>query len=204
MSTPAITSRVQPGRSSRCITPFRLIFLQGGKRAPRVAQHQDFVPGTTILPNGKELSVQLSPEALAQGYTTFVRAPERKIADDALYGWFRTAIFGGDDVLSAYGPALAEAAIVVIFLLCFAVPLDFKRGKKMKYGRLLRGPVMSAPKQFNEILKGEGLGIRTDEKGVIIRLPSAGRSQARSGDGRYRRRQNDPADPDAWTDRGPR
>ena len=46
---------------------FRLIFLQGGKRAPRVAQHQDFVPGTTILPNGKELSVQLSPEALAPG-----------------------------------------------------------------------------------------------------------------------------------------
>ena len=109
---------------------FRLIFLQGGKRAPRVAQHQDFVPGTTILPSGKELSAQLSPEALAQGYTTFVRAPERKIADDALYGWFRTAIFGGDDVLSAYGPALAEAAIVVIFLLCFAVPLDFKRARR--------------------------------------------------------------------------
>jgi type IV secretory pathway TraG/TraD family ATPase VirD4 len=51
------------------------------------------------------------------------------------------------------------------------VPWDFKRGKRMKYGRLLRGPVMSAPKQFNEILKGEGLGIRTDEKGTIIRLP---------------------------------
>ena len=46
---------------------FRLIFLQGGKRAPRVAQHQDFVPGTTILPNGKELSVQLSPEATRPG-----------------------------------------------------------------------------------------------------------------------------------------
>ena len=150
---------------------FRLIFLQGGKRAPRGAQHQDFVPGTTILPNGKELSVQLSPQAIAEGYTTFVRGPERKIADDALYGWFRSAIFGGDDVLSSYGPALVEAGIVVIFLLCFAVPLDFKRGKKMKYGRLLRGPVMSAPKQFNEVLKGEGLGVRTDEKGVIIRLP---------------------------------
>jgi type IV secretory pathway TraG/TraD family ATPase VirD4 len=150
---------------------FRLIFLLGGKQAPRVAQPEDFVPGTTTLPNGKELSVQLSPEALAQGYTNFVRGPEKKIADEPLYGWFKAAIFGGDDVLSAYGPALAEAAVVVIFLLCFAVPLDFKRGKKMKYGRLLRGPVMSAPKQFNEILKGEGLGIPTDDKGVTIRLP---------------------------------
>ena len=150
---------------------FRLIFLQGGKRAPRVAQPEDFIPGTTTLPNGKELSVQLSPEANAQGYTSFARGPERKIADDALYGWFRLAIFGGDNVLSAYGPALAEAGVIVLFLLCFAVPLDFKRGKRMKYGRLLRGPVMSAPKQFNEILKGAGLGIQTDEKDVIIRLP---------------------------------
>ncbi len=150
---------------------FRLIFLQGGKRMPRVGQPEDFVAGKTILPNGKELGVQLSPEATAEGYTNFVRGSERKIADEALYGWFKTAIFGGDDVLSAYGPALAEAAVVVIFLLCFAVPMDFKRGKKMKYGRLLRGPVMSAPKQFNEILNGKGLGIPTDEKGVTIRLP---------------------------------
>lgn len=150
---------------------FRLIYLFGGKRAPRVAQPEDFVSGTTVLPNGKEVGVQLSPTALSQGYSSFARGPERKIADQALYDWFRAAIFGGDDVLSAYGPALIETGVIVIFLLCFAVPWDFKRGKRMKYGRLLRGPVMSAPKQFNQILKGEGLGIRTDEKGTIIRLP---------------------------------
>ena len=163
--------RSAAGSQFKMHNSFRLIYVQGGKRAPRVAQPEDFVPGTTTLPNGKVLSVQLSPEATAQGYTNFVRGPERKIADEALYGWFRAAIFGGDDVLTAYGPALAEAGGIVVFLLCFAVPLDFKRGKKMKYGRLLRGPVMSAPKQFNEILKGKGLGIPTNEKGVIIRLP---------------------------------
>ncbi|MBB5061656.1 type IV secretory pathway TraG/TraD family ATPase VirD4, partial [Granulicella aggregans] len=150
---------------------FRLIYLFGGKRAPRVAQPEDFISGTTIFPNGKEISVQLSPAATAQGFTSFARGPERKIADEALCSWFRAAIFGGDDVLSAYGSALIEAGVVVLFMLCFAVPWDFKRGKRMKYGRLLRGPVMSSPKQFNEILKGEGLGITTDEKGIIIRLP---------------------------------
>ena len=150
---------------------FRLIYLTGGKRAPRIAQPEDFIPGKTVLPNGKTIGVQLSPIATSQGYTSVMRGPERKIADEALYGWFRAAIFGGDDVLSAYGPALIETGIVVLFLFCFAVPWDFKRGKRMKYGRLLRGPVMSAPKQFNEILKGKGLGIPTDEKGVIIRLP---------------------------------
>ncbi len=150
---------------------FRLIYLMGGKRAPRVAQPEDFVPGATILANRTEISVQLSPAATAQGYTSFARGPERKIADEALCGWFRAAIFGGDDILSAYGPALFEAGGIVLFLFCFAVPWDFKRGKRMKYGRLLRGPVMSTPKEFNQILRGKGLGIRTDEKGTIIRLP---------------------------------
>jgi type IV secretory pathway TraG/TraD family ATPase VirD4 len=150
---------------------FRLIYLIGGKRQARVAQPADFVPGTTILPNGKEIAVKLASETIAQGFTSFARGPERKIDDEALSGWFKQAIFGGDDFLSAYGSALIEAGVVVVFLFCFAVPWDFKRGKRMKYGRLLRGPVMSSPKQFNEILKGEGLGIRTDEKGTIIRLP---------------------------------
>jgi type IV secretory pathway TraG/TraD family ATPase VirD4 len=159
------------GSEFRMHNSFRLIYLFGAKRAPRVAQPDDFVPGTTVLPNGKEIGVQLSPAATAQGFTSFARGTERKIADVALYGWFRAAIFGGDDVLSTYGPAFIEAGVVVVFLLGFAVPWDFRRGKRMKYGRLLRGPVMSAPKQFNEILKGEGLGIRTDEKGTIIRLP---------------------------------
>ncbi len=150
---------------------FRLIYLIGGKRAPRVAQPGDFVPGTTVLPNGKEIGVKLSSAAAAEGFTSFARGPERKIADEALCGWFKAAIFGGDDLLSAYGPALIEAGVIIVFLFCFAVPWDFKRGKRMKYGRLLRGPVMSSPKEFNQILKGEGLGIRTDEKGTIIRLP---------------------------------
>jgi hypothetical protein len=163
--------RSAAGSEFRMHNSFRLIYLFGAKRAPRVAQPDDFVPGTTVLPNGKEIGVPLSPAATAQGFTSFARGTERKIADDALYGWFRAAIFGGDDALSAYRPAFIEAGVVVVFLLGFAVPWDFRRGKRMKYGRLLRGPVMSAPKQFNEILKGEGLGIRTDEKGTIIRLP---------------------------------
>ncbi len=163
--------RSAAGSQFKMHNTFRLIYLFGGKRTPRVAQPDDFVSGTTILPNGKQIGVKLSPAATAQGFTSFGRGPERKIADEALYGWFRAAIFGGDDLLSAYGPALIEGTVIVIFLFCFAVPWDFKRGKRMKYGRLLRGPVMSSPKQFNEILKGEGLGIRTDEKGTIIRLP---------------------------------
>lgn len=156
---------------------YRLIYLGGGKQKPRVAQPDDFVPGTTAMPGGKELSVALSPAAKAQGFTTIFRGPNRKFADTAMYAWLQAAIFGGDSVLSSYGPALIETACIFIFMLCFAVPWDFKRGKRMKYGRLLRGPEMHTPEEFNKALKGDGLGIRTNEKGTIVRLP--GRAEAK-------------------------
>ena len=150
---------------------YRLIYLVGGKRLPRVAQPGDFVEGKTTLPNGKTVSVELSPKARAEGYSAFDRGPERKIASEALSGWFRAAIFGGNDLLSAYAAALIEAAIVTLFLFCFAVSWDYKRARRMKYGRLLRGPIMLTPKEFNATLKGQGIGIRTEEKGTILRIP---------------------------------
>jgi type IV secretory pathway TraG/TraD family ATPase VirD4 len=150
---------------------YRLIYLGGGKRVPRVALPGDFAPGSMTLPGGKQISVALSPVAKAQGYTTVFRGEARKFADSTIHLWLQSTIFGGDDLLSSYGPALIETGVVVVFMLCFAVPWDFKRGKRMKYGRLLRGPVMHTPKEFNKALKGTGLGLVTDEKGTIIRLP---------------------------------
>ena len=150
---------------------YRLIYLTGGKHLPRVAQPGDFIQGKTILSNGKTVGVTLSPDAVAQGYTGFARGPERKIASDALARWFQAAIFGGDDLLSAYGAALIETGIITLFLFCFAIPWDYKRAKRMKYGRLLRGPIMLTPREFNATLKGEGIGIRTEEKGTILRIP---------------------------------
>jgi len=150
---------------------YRLIYLGGGKRAPRVALPEDFVPGSMTLPDGKQINVELSPAARAQGYTTLFRGPARKFADTTLNLWLQSAIFGGEDLLASYEPALIESAVVVVFMLCFAVPWDVKRGKRMKYGRLLRGPEMHTPKEFNTAVKGQGLGLVTTRKGVIIRLP---------------------------------
>jgi type IV secretory pathway TraG/TraD family ATPase VirD4 len=159
------------GASFKMHNEFRLIFLWGGKRLPRVAVPADFVSGEMVLPDGKRIGVALSPTARAQGYSTLFRGAARKFDDATVRRWLQTSIFGGDDLLSSYEPALIETGCVVVFMLCFAVPWDFKRGKQMKYGRLLRGPVMQSPKEFNKTLQGSGLGLVTNKKGVTIRLP---------------------------------
>ncbi|NYF54118.1 type IV secretion system DNA-binding domain-containing protein [Tunturiibacter gelidoferens] len=159
------------GSAFKMHNSYWLIYLGGGKRLPRVAVPADFVPGTMMLPDGKEIGVALSPAAKVQGYTTLFRGAARKFEDATFHLWLQSAIFGGDDLLGSYGPALIEASCVLVFMLCFAVPWDFKRGKQMKYGRLLRGPVMQTPKEFNKELRGAGLGLVTSDKGATIRLP---------------------------------
>lgn len=150
---------------------FQLIYLGGGKRLPRVAVPDDFVPGEMVLPGGKKISTALAPAAKAQGYLFVFRGPAKKIADSTMRLWLQSVIFAGDDLLGSYEAGLIEAGIVVVFMLCFSVRWDFKRGKQMKYGRLLRGPVMQTPEEFNKTLRGAGLGLATDKKGTTIRLP---------------------------------
>ena len=81
---------------------YRLIYLGGGKRVPRLALPGDFAPGSMTLPGGKQISVGLSPIAKAQGYTTVFRGEARKFANSTIHLWLQSAIFGGDDLLSSY------------------------------------------------------------------------------------------------------
>jgi hypothetical protein len=41
----------------------------------------------------------------------------------------------------------------------------------MKYGRVLRGPQMLDPNEFNRTQKGDGIGFKTTESGHMMRIP---------------------------------
>jgi hypothetical protein len=66
---------------------YRLLYVGGGKAAPRLALLADFVPGETRLPNGAVLPVELSEAARHQGHTVFYRGPEKEYNDAALSRW---------------------------------------------------------------------------------------------------------------------
>jgi hypothetical protein len=95
--------------------------------------------------------------------------------------WLQSDIFGGADLLGSYEAGLIEDGIVVLFMLCFSVRWDFRRGKQMKYGRLLRGPVMQTPKEFNKTHRGAGIGLVTNDKKMTMPSRSGpSRSTSRS------------------------
>jgi type IV secretory pathway TraG/TraD family ATPase VirD4 len=150
---------------------YRLIYVGGGKRAPRLALPADFEDGETVMPDGKKVPIVLSPAAKREGYSFFYRGPERGYANAALSAWLRAVFFDGNGPLQTYALSLAEGAGFFAVALPFAVGADVRRYKELKYGRRLKGPVMLTPRQFNKTLKGTGLGIRTGGKRTILRLP---------------------------------
>src|SRR5665213_1654518 len=47
----------------------------------------------------------------------------------------------------------------------------------MKYGRLLKGPVLVSPKEFNRAFKGDGVGFKTNEFKQLMRIPQRAEGQ---------------------------
>jgi type IV secretory pathway TraG/TraD family ATPase VirD4 len=150
---------------------YRLVYLGGHKAKPRLAFPVDFVPGTMTLPDGKVVSFELSELASTQGYSFPFRGPVQKLADASVYRWLRSAIFADKGILSVFAVSFIEGGVCLALMLWLAIPRDIQRFKNMKYGRVLRGPHMLSPKEFNRRQKGDGIGFKTTESGKMMRIP---------------------------------
>ena len=168
--------RAEVGQLFKQHGDYSLLYLEGGKKTPRLALPGDFEQGLTTLPNGKTLPVVLSKQATREGYRFWKRGAEQSYADASMFLWLRQMIFAGKGHLALYALPLGEGLGVFLLALFFAIPADVRRFKEIKYGRRLKGPVMVTPRDFNKILRTDGLAIKTDDKGLLIRIPK--RSEA--------------------------
>ena len=176
---------------------YRLIYLDGPKKAqPRRALPVDFRDGTTVLPNGTLRPVQLTELPLAQGYRWFGRGAPQKFNDASLSRWLRFTFFEGQSVPRLFLHSAVEAGVCLAVMLFSSVPADVKRLKTLKYGRVLRGPEMMNPREFNKAVSRDiwrhpfaefqarraakqagkhshlGLDFKTSDMNVLIRIPT--------------------------------
>ena len=187
-----ITEYVRSGIGSifKAHESYRLIYLGGDRAKPRLAFTVDFVPGQTILAGGKIVPVALSNLARAQGYRSFDRGPEQKLADISLNRWLRLTVFDDQGILRLFAISFVEGGVCLAAMLWFAVPYDIRRFKQMKYGRILRGPQLLSPEEFNRQQKGDGIGFKTTELGKMMRIPARKEAQTLPDHGRHRRRED--------------
>ena len=163
--------RAEVGSVVHMHSTYHLLYLGGEKAKPRLALPVDFASGQMTLPDGRVVPFTLSELARTQGYRFPFRGPAQKLADASMYRWLRYAIFDGKVPFGVFTISFIEGGVCLLAMLWFSIPMDIERFKQMKYGRVLRGPLMLSPKEFNKAQKGDGIGFKTTESEKMMRIP---------------------------------
>jgi len=156
---------------------YQLLYVGDGTRAGLLAAEADVRTGTAPAPGSKQIPLALSGAAAARGLRTLYRGPEQTYLDAPLHEYLKSAVFQGDQLRDIYKLPFLFGFLSLLMQLPFAIAKDIKRRKQMKYGRLLKGPVMLTPKEFNKAVAGDGIGFKTSEAEAMMRIPLAAEAQ---------------------------
>jgi type IV secretory pathway TraG/TraD family ATPase VirD4 len=156
---------------------YQLLYVGDGVKAGRLATEADVKEGLTPAPNAKHIPLALSPEATRLGFRALYRVQEQPYLDAPLHEYLKSAVFQGDRLRDIYKMPFVLGLLSLLLQLPFSIAKDIKRRKQMKYGRLLKGPVMLTPKEFNQTVQGDGIGFKTTEAKEMMRIPLQAEAQ---------------------------
>ena len=156
---------------------YQLVTVADTERHARPVTEADVQPGSTPQPNGKPIPLALSKAAHALGIVFLYRGSKVNYQNRPLHDYLRRFVYDGDSFLAIFRVPLWSGLAVFLFQLPFAVRNDVRRLKELKYGRLLKGPVLVSPRAFNRAIKGDGVGFRTTESKDLMRIPMRAEGQ---------------------------
>ena len=150
---------------------YQLVTVADRQRHTRPVTEADVQPGSTPQLIGKPIPLALSPAAHASGVVFLYRGPKVAYMNRPLNDYLRRFVYDGASLLGIFGIPLWSGLAVFLLQLPFAVRKDVRRLKELKYGRLLKGPVLVSPNGFNKVVKGDGIGFKTTESKELMRIP---------------------------------
>ncbi len=143
-----------------------------GRTSARPARYRSGVEkGSTPQPNRRPLPLALSNSARASGLVYLYPGPKASYRNGLLHDYLQRFIYDGHGIVGVLRWPLLAGLVSFFGLLLFATRKDVERLKEMKYGRLLKGPVLVSPKGFNRAVKGDGVGFQTVEFKQLMRIP---------------------------------
>jgi type IV secretory pathway TraG/TraD family ATPase VirD4 len=143
----------------------------------RPATEADVEKGSTPQPNRRPLPFALSDSARASGLVFLYPGPKTSYRNGLLHAYLQRFFYDGQGVVSIFRWPLIAGLVSFLGLLVFASKKDVERLKEMKYGRLLKGPMLVSPKDFNRAVKGNGVGFNTLESKPLMRIPQSAEGQ---------------------------
>jgi type IV secretory pathway TraG/TraD family ATPase VirD4 len=155
----------------REINQYDLVTVADVHHHARPVTTVDVRPGSTPQATGRPIPLELSPAARASGVVSLYRGAKVAYKNRPLNAYLRQFVYDGESLPRLFLIPLVSGLAVFLFQLPFATRKDIQRLKEMKYGRLLKGPVLVSPKGFNQAIKGDGVGFRTTGSKQLMRIP---------------------------------
>jgi hypothetical protein len=156
---------------------YQLVTVADRQHHTRPITEADVEPGSTPQPIGRPIPLALSPAARAAGVVFLYRGAKVAYRNRPLHDYLRRFVYDGNTFVGIFRLPLLSGLAAFLFQLPFAVRKDVLRLKEMKYGRLLKGPVLVSPKGFNQAIKGDGVGFQTTESKDLMRIPQRAEGQ---------------------------
>ena len=156
---------------------YRLLMVGARGIPPRLATNSDVTNGKTPEPGGKPVPLALSQSALQHGYVFLYQEPARSYVDTPLNAYLKSAVYGGDSLFDLYKLPLVFGLFSLVIQLPVSIAKDVRRRKALRYGRRLKGPEIMTPREFNNRVAGDGIGIKTDGMKAMIRIPERAEAQ---------------------------
>lgn len=162
--------------SIRPMAKFQLLSVGDGKRW-HLAVPDDVINGKTLQVSGKALPFQISDKARKEGELLLMREPERIYAAKAVHQFLSQYVYAGIGLWPFFSIQVYFGLLALVIALPFTLPRDIKRRKELRYGRRLKGPYLVNAKQFNAAIRGDGIGIQTEDISDLLRIPAKAENQ---------------------------
>jgi hypothetical protein len=161
----------------RKVDTYQLLNVADVRLHAQPATEADVEKGSTPQPNRRPLPLALSDSARTSGLIYLYPGPKASYRNGPLHDYLRRFFYDGHGIIGVLRWPLLAGLISFLGLLVFAMRKDVERLKEMKYGRLLKGPVLVSPKDFNHAVKGDGVGFQTVKFKQPMRIPERAEGQ---------------------------
>jgi hypothetical protein len=100
-----------------------------------------------------------------------MRESPRSYQNKVIHAWIAHWIYGDVPLYSLFRMQLLFGLAAFVLQLSFSIHKDIGRIKQLRYGRRLKGPVLVNAKDFTAAVSGNGIGIKTNDFKLPLRIP---------------------------------
>ena len=150
---------------------YEMLYVSDGETPGRAALEADVQPGSTPQFGGKPLPLTLTPEAAVHGTYFLMREGPRNFQNKVIHAWIAHWIYGNVPFYNLFKMQLLFGLAAFVLQLPFSIHKDIGRIKQLRYGRRLKGPVLVNAKEFTAAVSGNGIGIKTYDFKLPLRIP---------------------------------